>query len=223
MKTFRISAVIAMAQIVAAAAAFAQTNFTVTTPGGATFPYFFIVSGPGVPATQCPPINVRAGNTYTFSISTTPGFHPVDIVSNVTFPVINGAYSGASPQTITSGTITLTIPATNFPSTLFYICDIHGFHGQINVSAPATPPAPPQNIIISILVQPTNVVVTSSGTNTTYVLVPEFNSNLVTGSWLSVPSFTNTFSDGTNTTMFGRLDAICGSNVFLRISQRPPQ
>ena len=61
----------------------------------------------------------------------------------------------------------------------------------------------------------------SSGTNTSYSLVPQFDSNVVDGNWQDVPSFTNTFADGTNTTVFDRLDSICGSNVFLRITQRP--
>jgi hypothetical protein len=67
--------------------------------------------------------------------------------------------------------------------------------------------------------------VKSTGAATTYNLVPEFRSNLVTGAWLDVPSFTNNFADGTNTTTFGRLEPVCGPNVFLRIShsQRPPQ
>ena len=39
--------------------------------------------------------------------------------------------------------------------------------------------------------------------------------------WSPVPSYTNTFANGTNTTVFERLDPICGPNVFLRISQQP--
>ena len=40
--------------------------------------------------------------------------------------------------------------------------------------------APPPNLILSIQVG-TNVVMTSTGTNTTWLLIPEFNSNLVRG------------------------------------------
>jgi hypothetical protein len=40
--------------------------------------------------------------------------------------------------------------------------------------------------------------------------------------WASVPGFTNTFANGTNVTTFDRLDPICGPNVFLRVSQQPP-
>ena len=138
--------------------------------------------------------------------------------SSLTSPS-NYEYSNASPQIVSSGTITLTIPATNFPNTLYYQCNNHGFYGIINVLPPTG--APPRNIIISIVVG-TNVVVMSTGTNTTYALVPQFSSNLVSGTWTTVPNYTNTFSNGTNVTSFGRLESICGPNVFLRISQQPP-
>jgi len=62
----------------------------------------------------------------------------------------------------------------------------------------------------------TNVVMTSTGTNRTWTLIPEFSSNLVGGAWGPVPGFTN----GTNTTTFNRLDPICGSSVFLRLRQQ---
>ena len=64
------------------------------------------------------------------------------------------------------------------------------------------------------------VVMTSTGTETTWLLVPEFSSNLVSGAWASVPTYTNTFANGTNTTIFPRLDPICGPNVFLRLRQQ---
>ena len=63
---------------------------------------------------------------------------------------------------------------------------------------------------------------TSTGTNTTWLLVPQFSSNLVSGAWATVPGYTNTFANGTNTTIFPRLDPICGPDVFLRVSQEPP-
>jgi hypothetical protein len=67
----------------------------------------------------------------------------------------------------------------------------------------------------------TQIVMTSTGTNTTWLLVPEYSSNLVSGLWAPVPSFTNHFANGTNTTVFDRLDPICGPTVFLRIRQQP--
>jgi hypothetical protein len=194
----------------------AVTNFNVSTPGSQ---FAFLVNG----VNNNPTLNLPAGATYTFSVSTTPGFHPMAIATETNSPFSDGFYSGATPQNISSGTVTLTIPSSGFPSTLYYICTFHGFNGVINVLPPAPPPAPPQNIIISIILSPTSVTLKSTGTNTTYNLVPEYNSNLVTGTWLSVPGFTNIFSSGTNTTSFGRLEPICGPDVFLRISQRPPQ
>jgi hypothetical protein len=117
--------------------------------------------------------------------------------------------------------MTLVIPATNFPTTLYYECAVHFFYGVITVVPPVNN-APPANHIISIVMSPTTVTLTSDGTNTTYNLVPQFNSNVFDGNWQDVPTFTNAFANGTNTTSFGRLDAVCGPNVFLRISQRPP-
>jgi hypothetical protein len=201
-----------------------QTNFSVFSPNGTNQPYYFTVTGPGENGvTQNPPITLQAGNTYTFTISTTPGFHQVDITT-APFPSPAVYYGGASAQIVDTGTITLAIPATNYPSSLYYICQNHGFYGVISITAP-TAAAPPRNSIISITLTPTTVTVTSTGTNTTYNLVPEFNSNLSSGTWQSVPNgqFTNTFTNGTNTTSFNRLEPVCGPNVFLRISQRPPQ
>ena len=80
-------------------------------------------------------------------------------------------------------------------------------------------PAPPRNKILSVRVG-TNVVMTSTGTNRTWTLIPEFSSNLVGGAWGPVPGFTNTFANGTNTTTFNRLVLICDSSVFLRLRQQ---
>jgi len=195
-----------------------QTNFTITTPGGQ---FAFMVDNN---TNTNPTLTLTAGATYSFTINTTPLTHPVDINTNTSFPFSSNFYSGASPQAITSGTIILTIPPVNFPTNLYYQCNIHGFFGQINVVPPAATPPPP-NTIISIVLSPTNVTVTSTGTTTTYAFVPQFSSNLVSGTWLDVSNFaniTNTFADGTNTTVFNRLEPICGPNVFIRISQQPP-
>ena len=61
-----------------------------------------------------------------------------------------------------------------------------------------------------------NVTLKSTGTNG-WTGIPEFSSNLLSTSWSVVPNYTNTFANGTNTTVFNRLEAICGSNVFLRV------
>ena len=118
--------------------------------------------------------------------------------------------------------MTLVIPATNYPATLYYECNRHFFYGVISVVPPVSPP--PSNSIISIVFTATTVTLTSSGTSTTYNLVPQFNSNVVDGNWRDAPLFSNTFTNGTNTTVIARnpLDSVCGPDVFLRISQRPP-
>lgn len=203
----------------------AQINFGVTNPSN-VFQYFIngtnnTGTGPGTifatPTNNCPPLTLVAGATYTFTVSVSVN-HPFEIVTNTPSPSAVH-YTNATPTSTTSGTMTLVIPATNFPSTLYYECNTHLFYGVITV-VPATV-APPPNTIISIVITPNGVVLTSSGTNTTYSLVPQFNSNVVDGNWHDVPGFTNNFANGTNTTTFNRLDSICGSNVFLRISQRP--
>ena len=164
-----------------------------------------------------PVLNLTAGATYKFVIGTA-SFHPVIIVTNniASPPLNNVAYSAASPQAINSGTITLTIPASNFPATLFYRCNVHGFTGQINIL-----PTPPTNRIVSLAVT-TNIVLVSTGVTNTWVFTPEYSSNLVSGAWTTVPGFTNTFANNTNTTRFSRLNPICGPNIFLRVRQSPP-
>ena len=157
---------------------------------------------------------LNAGATYIFSMNTA-SIHPVDICTN---PDTTSFYSGASAQTIHSGSVTLTIPATNYPTTLYYICDNHLFYGIITVA----PPQPPPSAVILQSSVTSNIVLTFSGGTNTIQLTPQFSSNLFNGPWLPVPAYTNTFSgNGTNTTSFSRLDAICGPDVFLRISQAP--
>ncbi len=202
------------------ASAWAQTNFVVTSPG-----LIYAVNGvtttnaQGLFVNNCPPLTLIAGNTYTFTMEAT-SIHPMVVVTqNNGSPPSTFEYTNASPQIVSTGTITLTLPLTNYPPTLYYQCNIHGFYGVITVVPPSSPPPPNQIIFISVT---TNIVVTSTGTNTSYTLVPQFSSNLVNGVWGPVPNFSNTFADGTNTTTFDRLDAVCGPNVFLRISQQPP-
>jgi hypothetical protein len=204
-------------------AARAQTNFGVTTPGSS---FQFFINGAnttgqpqGSGINNSPPLTLTAGQTYTFNVSTA-SFHPMEVVS--TSPGSGAThFPGATPTTTSSGTMTLVIPATGFPTTLYYQCAVHFFYGVITVVPPVVN-APPSNHIISIVLTPTTITLKSDGTNTTYNLVPQFNSNVFDGHWLDVPNFTNVFASGTNTTSFGRLDSVCGSNVFLRISQRPP-
>ncbi len=186
-----------------------HTN-TITTPGNV-----FTFSVDGSPATN-PVIQLVAGVTNILIINTA-SFHPVVITTNSP-NTSSQRYSSASPQDINSGSIQVTTTPSGFPATLYYVCRIHGFSGQINFSAPAGPPLP--NTILKVIVG-TNVVMVSTGTNTTYTFIPEFSSNLTSGVWSPIASFTNTFLNGTNTTKFNRLDPICGPNVFLRIRQQP--
>jgi hypothetical protein len=186
-----------------------HTN-TITTPGGV---YAFSVDGSD-PVN--PTIQLVAGVTNVLIIDTAD-YHPVVIV-NSTDP--SDWYSGADSQIVNSGLINLTTPETGFPTVLYYMCYYHGFYGEIDINPPLSP-TPPANTILQVQVG-TNVVMTSTGTNTTWTVVPQFSSNLVSGVWAPVPNYTNTFANGTNTTVFPRLDPICGPNVFLRVSQQPP-
>jgi hypothetical protein len=204
----------------------ADTNFVVTTPN-----FIYELNGvppPGAPGSwtnNCEPLTLTAGQTVTFNMQAS-FFHPMVIATNAATssldPPANFAYDGASPQDIASGPITLTLSASGFPSTLYYQCNVHGFYGVITVvPASGGGPPPPPNQIVSLSVT-TNIVMVSTGTNTSYILVPQFSSNLLSGTWAPVPSYTNTFANGTNVTVFDRLDPICGPNVFLRVSQQPP-
>ena len=200
----------------------ADTNFVVTTPN-----LIYEINGvaptnsPGFWTNNCPPLTLYAGRTYTFTMQAA-SIHPMVVGTNAssgTPTPVNFSYTNASPQAIASGTITLNLPATNFPSHLFYQCNVHGFYGVITVLPPLVPPRPNQIVSVSVT---TNIVLISTGTNTSYVLVPQFSCSLSNGTWSPVPGYTNTFANGTNVTVFNRLDPICGSSVFLRISQQAP-
>jgi hypothetical protein len=192
-------------------------NYTVTTPSGFEFDVNGASSGqPAQDANVDDSLNfsLNAGATYIFSMNTA-SIHPVDICTN---PNTSSHFTGASAQAVSSGTVTVTIPATNYPTTLYYICNIHTFYGVITVN----PPQPPPSATILHASVTTNIVLTFSGGTNTIQLVPQFSSNLFNGPWLPVPAYTNIYSGtGTNTTSFSRLDAVCGPDVFLRISQAP--
>lgn len=166
----------------------------------------------GVNGQSNPTLTLTRGKTYTFSISTSG--HPFWIKSTLGGGS-SGRYDvGVTGNGRTSGTLTFVV-ATNAPSTLRYQCGVHStMNGQINV---VNPPTPPTVRVLSMSLTSSNVTIKSSGTNG-FSAVPEFASNLVgTISWASVPVFTNTYANGTNTTIFNRLEPICGPNVYLRI------
>jgi len=176
-------------------------DFNVTSPG-----FFFAING----QEPNPALTLTRGSNYTFAISTDPS-HPFQIVSDL------GGTSyddGVVNNNISSGTLTFSVPQ-NAPDTLFYICSIHFFSGTIRIVNP-TEPAVPLVRILSMNLSASNVVLTSTGTNG-WLAIPEFSSNLLVSNWAVVPNFTNSFADGTNVTIFNRLDPICGSNVFLRV------
>jgi len=164
---------------------------------------------------ESPTLDLYAGVTNVLDIQCFPD-HPVVIT---TTPDPNDWYSGAVPQDVNDEQIFLVTPATGFPSVLYYVCPLHYFYGEIHLHTYQPPLAPPPNLILSIKVG-TNVVVTYTGTNTTWNVIPEYSSNLTHGSWAPVPQYTNSYSNGTNTTVFNRLDPICGPKVFLRVRQQ---
>ena len=137
-----------------------------------------------------PTIQLYAGVTNILDIQTYPD-HPVIIITDQ----FDGStwYPGANPQSVNDQPIALTTPSSGFPSVLYYMCSVHGFYGEIDFSPPPGPVPP---------------------------AIPEFSSNLVQGAWATVPGYNNSYANGTNTTVFNRLDPICGPNVFLRIRQQ---
>jgi len=162
-----------------------------------------------------PTIELNAGVTNILDIQTSYD-HPV-VITTTSDP--SDWFTGAAPQDVISDPIALVTPSSGYPTTLYYVCSVHGFYGAIHINAPL-PPGPGPNTILWIRVG-TNVVMASTGTNTTWRLIPEYSSNLQHAAWAPVPSYTNQYANGTNTTVFNRLDPICGPNVYLRIRQQP--
>ena len=110
--------------------------------------------------------SLNAGATYIFSVNTF-GEHPMDINTAPNIDV-GSRYSGASPQDINLGNEVLTIPATNYPTNLYYICQFHGFYGIITVN----PPQPPPTAKILHTAVTTNIILTFSGGTNTIQLTP---------------------------------------------------
>ncbi len=176
-------------------------DFSVTSPGS-----YYSINGE-----ESPVLTLTRGVTYTFGIETDPS-HPFEIATDLGGTPYN---DGVVNNNINSGTLTFAVPL-NAPDILFYICSIHLFGGMINIVD--APEPPPLVRILAIDVDTSNVVMKSLGTNGNgWLAIPEFSSNLVVSNWAVVPSYSNSFFAGTNTTTFNRLDPICGPNVFLRI------
>lgn len=87
-------------------------NYTVTTPAN-EFEYFVNGTSSGQPAQDANVddslnFTLNAGATYIFSMNAR-SIHPVDICTNSN---TTSKYAGASSQKVSSGTVTLAIPAT---------------------------------------------------------------------------------------------------------------
>ena len=187
----------------------AQTQLTnAVTASGLSF---WVFNG----TTNNPTLTLQRGVTYVFNVNAS--FHGFDIKTNSSLGTADRYNNGVTGQGAQVGTLTFNVPM-NAPTQLVYHCEVHtGMVGLINIPPGASaPPGPPIVRIISLALTPTGITVISTGTNQ-WDAIPEFSSNLLASVWSTVPVFTNTFSNGTNTTKFNRLDPICGPNVFLRI------
>jgi len=169
-------------------------DFTVRTPENQ---FAFKING-----VDSPTLTLVRGRTYTFEVETTPNSHPFHIES-----------PGVDMNDIVSGTITYVVPtnAANY----YYNCTFHGdsMRGEIITTEP---PAPPTFKILSLTVS-SNIVLTSTGTNT-WTVTPEFNTNLMTTNWFALTMQTNRFLNGTNEVICGRPP---GSEVFIRLRAQP--
>ena len=162
-------------------------DFNVTTPNSQ---FAFRINN-----VDSPTLTLVRGETYTFSISTTPNFHPFRINS-----------MGVSNNNISSGMMTYIVPtnAANY----FYDCTVHGqtMRGEIVT-------IPPPTIRIVKLDVGANLVLKSTGTNN-WTLIPQFSTNLGSTNWFALTVQSNRFLSGTNETFCGRPP---DSNVFVRI------
>jgi len=167
-----------------------SADFTVATPGGQ---FAFQING-----VNSPTLTLVRGKTYTFSVATTPGFHPFHIAS-----------PGTDVNDISTGTITYTVPTD--PTNYYYNCTVHGdlMRGEI------TTVEPPSVRIVGLSVG-TNIVLDATAPNT-WTLNPEFNTNLMGTNWFALTVSSNRFFNGTNEIICGKPP---GNAVFIRIRAR---
>ena len=172
-------------------------DFLVQTPGGAFSSYYTFNGG----SEQNPVITLVRGATYTFQISASSA-HPFYI----------DPPAGVENNDITSGIVTFHVPTDAVNDTILYQCSTHYFGSVFRFVDPPAPPEPPIIQIVGLTVG-TNLVLTSTGTNT-WTTIPEYSTNLVTTNWYALTVQSNRFNNGTN-------EAICGlppgNAVFLRI------
>ncbi len=159
-----------------------------------------------------PPFTLQRGVTYVFQLGNV-GIHPFWIKTNSGFGGAGAFVTGVINNGATSGSVTFTVPATA-PNSMLYQCGNHGsMMGTLTVVTPVTPPT----VSIIHITVGAFITVRSTGTNG-WSVIPEFNCGLASTNWNAVNPFTNSFNNGTNTTTFPRLEAICGStNVLIRI------
>jgi hypothetical protein len=167
-----------------------------------------------------PPFTLQRGVTYVFSLSNLNGIpsHPFWIKSSLGLGSAGAFNTGVVNNGATTGSVTFTVPAAA-PDQLFYQCGIHSsMNGVLTIVTPASPPT--VNIVFINVAD--FVTVKSTGTNG-WTAVPEFKCGLDDPDWTAVANFTNNLVNGTNTTTFPRLEAICGStNVLLRVRNQQP-
>jgi len=180
---------------------FAAADFLVETPN---FQFSFRINQ----VDGNPTITLQRGSTYTFELNTSAGFHPFAIGTSVFGPAPAGVSGNNNSAT---GTISFAVPMTAVDCV--YYC---GFHGSLLMGniAMVDPPSPPTITIVGLKVD-TNLTVTSTLASTNgLTLVPEFTTNLASGSWFALTVQTNRFANGTN-------EAICGrppsDPAFIRI------
>ena len=139
--------------------------------------------------------------THRRSLAIAGRFHPFHIES-----------PGVVANDIDTGIITYTVPMAD--ANYYYNCVVHGhgMRGEILTVPPDAGPPPPTVQILSLVVN-SNLVLTSTGTNT-WSVNPEFATNLITTNWFALTVQTNRFLNGTNETICGKPP---GNTVLIRI------
>jgi len=161
-----------------------------------------------------PALTLVRGVTYVFNLNAFG--HPFFIKTTMSDGTANAYNQGVVNNGAQAGTLTFAVP-TNAPNQLYYNCSTHsafGMRGALNIIDPPESTPPPTGQVVLITITAAGITMKSLGAQN-WNAVPEYSSNLT--AWASVPEFTNVLESGTNTTSFGRLDPICGPNVFLRV------